>query len=121
MSNYFSRKELNCRCGNETCTTTVLDSVVARLNKARSTCSFGWVITSGGRCLEYNRSVGSKDTSSHIKGLAVDIKFHSSYEKFMIIKALMDEGFTRIGINDVLSFIHVDMDATKVQNVLFKY
>ena len=119
MSSYFIPEELNCRCGR--CTTTVLDSVIAKLNEARSTCTFGWVITSGGRCLEYNRMVGSKDTSSHIKGLAVDIKFHNSYEKFMIIKALMKVGFGRIGINDVLGFIHVDMDATKVQNVLFKY
>lgn len=34
-------------------------------------------VTSGYRCLEVNRAIGSDDTSAHVKGLAADIRAKS--------------------------------------------
>ena len=58
-------------------------------------------------------------TSSHIKGLAVDIRIRSSRERFIILDALITVGFTRFGIAD--TFIHVDLDLDKAQGVIWTY
>ena len=58
-------------------------------------------------------------TSSHIKGLAVDIKAKDSKTRGLILDALRYVGFTRIGISK--TFIHVDLDYDKSQNVTWLY
>jgi uncharacterized protein YcbK (DUF882 family) len=75
------------------------------------------VVTSGYRCQEHNEAIGGVENSAHTKGLAADIKFDDSSHKFMLIKAFLSVGFKRIGIYD--SFIHVDIDKTKAQNVMW--
>lgn len=95
--------------------------LVQHLQKARETAGIPFTVTSGARCLEHNRRIGSKDTSSHIKGLAVDIKYSNSQEKFIILFALYEAGFVRLGINEKLGFIHADLDVSKPQKVLFTY
>jgi len=79
------------------------------------------IITSGYRCEEHNRDpkVGGKETSSHLKGLAADIKCDDSAYRFILIKALLKVGFARIGIGK--DFIHVDLDMDKTQNLIWVY
>ena len=43
-----------------------------KLETVRSILGYPLVISSGYRCLELNRAIGSKDTSAHVKGLAAD-------------------------------------------------
>lgn len=118
MSKYFSDRELTCNCGK--CGMKITDKeFLDMLDKAREIAGIPFIITSPYRCLEYNRSIGSKDTSTHVKGLAVDIKATDSRTRFLIIKALIEVGFTRIGQAE--TFIHVDLDKTKAQNVFWKY
>ena len=76
-------------------------------------------INSGCRCEKHNEHVGGSKTSSHLLGLAVDIPVTSSRARFKTIKALIDAGFTRIGIG--ASFIHADIDPDKSQEVAWKY
>ena len=52
-------------------------------------------------------------------GLAVDISCNSSRDRSIILTALIDSGFTRIGIGK--TFIHVDLDKSKSQNVIWMY
>lgn len=116
---YFDDTDWDCPCG---CGERVKDHVAHRLDLARWYAKVPFRLTSGMRCTKYNASIkNASPTSSHIKGLAVDIAFRNSHEKFMIVHGLMQAGFRRIGYNDKHSFIHVDLDEDKPQNVMFTY
>ena len=88
------------------------------LDEAREFAGIPFVINSAYRSPEHPLSI-KNPSSSHIKGLAVDIKATDSVTRFKIVKALIEVGFTRIGIAD--TFIHVDLDLDKSQNVVWTY
>ena len=88
------------------------------LDEAREFAGIPFVINSAYRSPEHPLSI-KNPSSSHIKGLAVDIKATDSKTRFKIVKALIEVGFTRIGIAD--TFIHVDLDLNKTQNVIWTY
>ena len=90
-----------------------------RLDKARSLSCTPYKINSGYRTREHNKKVGGVINSSHTIGLAADISAGSSVQRFAILKGLIDAGFTRIGIGK--TFIHVDLDTGKAQNVIWDY
>jgi len=99
-------------------------SVIEALDNARDQCRFPFVITSGFRTINYNRDLirrgyPASTKSSHLLGLAADIAVTSSRRRFLMVEALLDAGFTRIGIGD--DFIHVDLDKNKSQNVIWTY
>tara|TARA_R110000765_G_scaffold172147_1_gene276968 strand:- start:298 stop:663 length:366 start_codon:yes stop_codon:yes gene_type:complete len=89
------------------------------LVEARRRASTAFNITSGYRTPNHNLSVGGVLNSSHTKGMAADIKCNNSAKRSVIVKSLLDAGFTRIGIAN--NFIHVDNDSSKVQNVIWVY
>ncbi|NRA48033.1 MAG: peptidase M15 [Phaeodactylibacter sp.] len=93
--------------------------LVELLDEARTIAGVPFVITSGYRTAAQNEAVGGVDTSSHTKGLAVDIAAGSSGTRFKIIQACIAVGFTRIGVGR--GFVHVDIDETKSKNVLWDY
>jgi len=76
-------------------------------------------INSGFRTPAHNEAVGGVETSSHLKGLAVDIACKKSTDRFNLINCLLDVGFSRIGVGN--SFIHVDIDPDKAQEVIWTY
>ena len=88
------------------------------LDEAREFAGIPFVINSAYRSPKHPLSI-KNPSSSHIKGLAVDIKATDSVTRFKIVKALIEVGFTRIGIAD--TFIHVDLDLDKTQNVIWTY
>ena len=113
---YFKKGEFACRC----CGVEIIDpAFLLQLTKARKIAGVPFDIISGYRCPAHNAAVGSRPTSSHIKGLAADIRVMRSRSRFLILNALIKAGFTRIGIGK--TFIHVDADATKDQNVTWLY
>lgn len=77
------------------------------------------IITSGYRTPEHNAKVGGVDTSSHLKGLAVDIAIKNNTERYEIIRIAMLLGIKRIGTGK--GFVHIDIDASKPQNVNWVY
>ena len=94
------------------------------LDKAREKASVPFKITSGYRVpadIERLLKRGYKvsKNSSHLKGMAADIAILDSVTRFKVIDALLYAGFTRIGIAD--TFIHVDCDPDKPQNVIWTY
>jgi len=76
-------------------------------------------VTSGFRTIKHNQSVGGVETSSHLKGLAIDVACVSSRERFELMNVLLEVGFNRIGVGS--TFIHVDIDKDKSQNVIWTY
>tara|TARA_R110000796_G_scaffold21706_1_gene63792 strand:+ start:2946 stop:3299 length:354 start_codon:yes stop_codon:yes gene_type:complete len=76
-------------------------------------------ISSGYRTIAHNKEVGGVPTSSHLLGLAVDIRCANSRERFDLINVLLKKGFNRIGVGS--TFIHVDIDLDKSPNVIWTY
>jgi uncharacterized protein YcbK (DUF882 family) len=93
--------------------------VTAKLQKARDLADTPFNISSGCRCFKHNREVGGANGSSHLAGWAVDISVASSRERFLIVSALLQAGFTRIGVSE--NFIHVDLDPIKPPCVIWLY
>ena len=108
MSKYFKEIEKNMD-----------DSFLSKLDEAREFAGIPFIINSAYRSPEHNAKIGGKPNSSHLRGLAVDIKATDSRTRFNVLSALISVGFSRIGIAD--TFIHVDMDFDKSQNVTWTY
>lgn len=89
------------------------------LDEARSRAGVPFAITSGYRSEEHNASVGGQRDSSHLKGCAADIVAYTSRDRFLIVTALLEAGFDRIGIGE--DFIHVDSDWEKAGNLVWTY
>ena len=89
------------------------------LDSARHIAKIPFVPTSAFRSEIYEKEQGRDGTSSHTKGLAIDLKATTSSQRFKIINALISIGLTRIGIGE--NFIHVDMDKSKAQKVIWHY
>lgn len=90
-----------------------------KLDEARERAGIPFVINSAYRSPEHNAKIGGKPNSSHLKGLAVDISVTNSRQRFIVLNALLNVGFTRIGIAD--TFIHVDLDNGKSKDVIWTY
>jgi zinc D-Ala-D-Ala carboxypeptidase len=113
---HFKRSEFTCKCG---CGETNISSdLLVLLDKAREFAKIPFIITSGYRCEKHPESK-KNPTSSHIKGLAADIKCIDSKSRAIMIDALGYVGFKRFGIAD--SFIHVDIDNEKSNPVIWLY
>lgn len=105
---YFRIEEFACKCCKEN---KINPELLKRLDIARGLAGIPFRINSGYRCVKHNSSVGGSKNSSHIRGLAADISCTTDSQRWIIVKALIDAGFTRIGI--AKTFIHVDIDNTK--------
>lgn len=76
------------------------------------------IINSGYRNLDYNRNIGSKDTSQHVRGTAADIviKGVSPDEvadaiEFLISTGILKEG----GVGRYNTFTHYDIRGTRAR------
>lgn len=95
------------------------ETLIDMLIEARSKANIPFIINSGYRTKEYNKRIGGVKNSSHLKGLAVDIKCVDSRSRSLILNALISAGFNRIGI--AKTFIHCDIDQDKPTNVIWMY
>ena len=68
--NYFSNKELSCRCG---CGMMPKIVTISLLNRIRQDYGKPIGITSGARCPTYNAKIGGAKASEHTKGNAIDL------------------------------------------------
>jgi len=110
---YFTKSEFSCKCG---CGQNNIDfEFVRRLDVARKVAGVPFVIVSGYRCPEHNKKVGGVDYSSHVRGFAADIKTEDAAFRFALLSGFIRAGFVRIGLYS--SFIHVDVDPLKLQNL----
>lgn len=97
---------------------------IEMLDNARGISGISFKINSGWRSEKHNKAVGGKSESSHRIGKAADIAYKNSRERWIIITALQDAGFNRLGI--AKGFVHVDSDGQdiggkKAPNVIWTY
>ncbi len=115
---YFKLEEFKCKCGN--CNGGEMNhTLIALIDRAREIAGIPFKINSGFRCNESNTASGGVNNSSHLKGLAVDIKVTDSRSRYLTIRALSLVGLSRFGIGE--DFIHVDLDTSKSQKVTWLY
>jgi zinc D-Ala-D-Ala carboxypeptidase len=107
---YFNEKEDPKMIG-------ISEDLMEMLDNAREIAGVPFIITSGVRSLAENNAVGGVEDSSHLYGLAVDLRCADSENRFHIVKGLLVAGLERIEITS--DHIHADIDDKKVQNVLF--
>jgi uncharacterized protein YcbK (DUF882 family) len=93
--------------------------LLVMIDRARALYGKPIVVTSGFRTESHNEKVGGVSSSSHLKGLAIDVACVRSKDRFEMLTALLEVGFNRIGVAD--TFIHIDVDKNKSQNVIWTY
>jgi len=113
---YFTYDEFKCPCCGENKTDPEL---INMLDEAREIAGIPFIINSGYRCERHNKEVGGKSNSAHLRGKAADIACVDNVSRYMILKALLEVGFKRIGIGK--TFIHCDIDETKIPCVIWLY
>lgn len=115
---YFSQTDFN----NATPSCSIEDmepALLELLDEAREVAGIPFIINSAYRSVEHEHEQGRDGSSSHTKGLAVDIRTTTSRERFLILSAVLRVGFKRIGIGE--NFIHVDIDKEKPEMLVWGY
>lgn len=91
------------------------ERLMQMLDMAREICGYPIIINSAYRSKTWELAHKRTGTSSHTKGLAVDISCITGPFRYKLLDALMTVGFTRIGISK--SYIHVDIDKDKPNSI----
>ncbi len=92
------------------------EEFVAKLDQARHLAGIPFTITSGFRTVSENESLvasGAAPHSSHLQGLAVDLRVQNDYEIYRILSSGMAVGITRYGIytdaDNKPTHVHLDV------------
>jgi len=118
MSKYFSPTEFK-RC-DPPCSIEQMDErLLVVLDKIRELAGIPLVLNCAYRSKEHDLAKGRSGNSAHTRGLAVDIRCTTSQNRYKIIRAAIQVGINRIGIGK--NFIHIDVDSSLPQNVIFHY
>lgn len=117
---HFTDAELACKV---TGTGGIQEDLREKLEAARNIAGIPFIVTSGFRSAENQNDLiargKSELTSSHPKGLAVDIRVKESDARFKVIDAALSAGINRIGVGK--DFVHLDIDQDKPQNLIWLY
>lgn len=114
MSRFFKDGDF-ARCSPPCKLSEINIDLLDALDVARSLYGRPMIITSAYRTKDYEHLKGRSGSSSHCKGLAVDIACQDSTTRLKLVLALTRAGFRRIGIGP--SFIHVDIDDVKPKSL----
>lgn len=111
---FFKQREFVCPdCGE----VKVSGYLIHMLNKIRSVYGKPMIINSGYRCKEYNKKVGGKPSSAHLRGTAADIKCDNATDRFLLVSLACEAGFRRVGVYS--DFVHLDVDDTLPRPVMW--
>jgi hypothetical protein len=69
--NYFTPKETSCKCG---CGLDIQPETLALANRIREEWGAPLIVASGARCKDHNKAVGGATFSSHMSGIALDLR-----------------------------------------------
>lgn len=111
LTKNFNSDEMDCKYGDNEITKISIEHI-EHLQAFRDHIGKPIKITSGYRNLKYNRSIGSKDTSQHLKGLATDIQVKGMPPRRVADAA---EKFGFDGIGRYSSFTHLDSRGSRAR------
>lgn len=117
-SKYFSEKEFN-RCTPSCSLQDMNQEFMNKLDQLRELAGIPLVINSAFRSVQHEKSKGRNGTSSHVLGVAIDIRCNGSQNRFKVLESAQKLGFKRIGV--AKSFIHLDISKKHAQNVIWTY
>ena len=108
----FTENEFKCKCCG-ICNVNI--NFLCQLEEARRIAGIPFIITSGCRCKKHNKEVGGVENSRHIStkhlaSSAADIATTTDRRRMVIVRALIEAGFTSIGLSKKDYFVHVDDD-----------
>ena len=112
ISEHFSRREFACKCG---CWFDTVDTETLQLlENIRNHFDAPITITSGCRCETYNKKVGGKKSSQHLRGRAADIQIegHSPIAVSEYAEYLMPDWG---GVGRYNTFTHIDTRTGKAR------
>ena len=115
---YFSEAEFRA-CAPSCSLQDMEQGFMDKLDRAREIAGIPFVLNSAYRSPKWEKAKGRTGTGAHTHRCAVDIRCRTYQNRFKIITALLEVGFCRIGV--AKTYIHVDNDATKAQNVIWDY
>ena len=129
LSKNFSRLEIMCPCSCGA--NRISPLLIEKLQKVRNIIGRPIIITSGVRCeffnASINASINASMNSSHIPdgygiGNAGDIACPHSQHRYELVE-VAQKFFNRIGISggSYGGFVHLDVDRSKVQEVMWLY
>lgn len=113
---HFDLSEFECPCCKKN---DMQLGFLSMLDRTRQMAGIPFEVNSGFRCPKHNAEIGGKSNSSHLRGCAVDIKCMSNLDRFLVVKAAIINGFSRVGMGK--TFIHLDNDDTLPQGVIWLY
>lgn len=103
ISKYFSRSEIACKCG---CGLDTMDSETLMVaDDCREYAGKSITPSSGARCLEHNRNIGSKDSSQHVKCRAMDLPVDDPLALYIY---LCERYPGKYGFGVYETFVHID-------------
>jgi len=120
LTENFDREEFECTDGSEMPTDVQLNiaELAVQLEIIRSHFNAPVHINSAYRSLEYNRSIGSNDSSQHVLGRAADITIKgvspdevADAIDFLIATGMLKEG----GVGRYNTFTHYDIRGTRAR------
>lgn len=115
---YFRESEFKA-CSPSCSLQDMKQHTIEKLDAAREMAGIPFVLNSAFRSSAYDKSKGRSGTGAHTSGCAVDIRCNTDAHRMKIVLACLAVGFRRIGIGK--TYIHVDDDPTKPQNVMWDY
>jgi len=120
-SQYFSKAELQCKCG---CEQAPMDpQFLMMLDELRSKLNKPLRVSSGFRCPSHNSKVsGTGETGPHTTGKAVDLAVDRSFA-YETLRASMAMGFTGIGVKQKGGgrFLHLDTITEGLRPTIWSY
>lgn len=114
---YFSPEEIQCKCGCGF--KLIMPAFFTKINNVRGIVGGPLTVNSWCRCPIHNKDVGGTLTSSHPKGLAVDLNTPTAYIRYRILLAAGEINFRGVGVSE--TFIHLDDDPDKPPNRFWLY
>lgn len=118
VETYFSARHGNNRVTGSAAQHMSAD-FIRKLDAIREEVGFPLIINSGYRSQQWNSHVGGSTTSSHMKGVAVDIRVINDMQRHAIVKAALKHGVNRFGWGR--TYVHLDIDRQKSPNIVWGY
>lgn len=114
---HFEYEEFDCKwCGRHSTGFKNMDRhFLQMLDEARDLSELKFKILKGFVCYGCRGKINELENSAHLIGRAAVIQCKHSYKRYRIIAALLEAGFTRIGIHR--NYLYVDNDDMRADSI----